>query len=145
MTNTRGLYNYKFALLNRGRRWTSRILIPPPHSFLRVKSLIPGLDVIQLWKFFRINMKSLLATLSGFEACALEHFLGYTWIWSTVSHTVLPSIWDWRVFSLVNFYLQDNQKDQLNTEQKKELESLKLGPEVEELAMHPTITGNLVF
>ena len=37
MTNTRGLCNYKFALLNRGRCWTSRILIPPPNSFFRIK------------------------------------------------------------------------------------------------------------
>ena len=40
MTSTRGLYNSNFVLLNRGRCWTGRVLIPPPHSFFRFKKLV---------------------------------------------------------------------------------------------------------
>ena len=39
MTNTGGLYNCNFALLNRGRSSTSSVLIPPPLSFFRVKAI----------------------------------------------------------------------------------------------------------
>ena len=37
MTNTRGLYDYKFALLNRGEVLNKPSLDSSPHSFFRVK------------------------------------------------------------------------------------------------------------
>ena len=84
MTNTRGLYDYKFALLNRGRCWTSCVLIPPPHNFFRVEKL-KLLQWSWLWRLKSSN------TLTW----SMRHFSGIC----IPAMTLFITLTMWKIFS----------------------------------------------